>query len=166
MIKTGRIQCTILEMLPATVEEIEDAMIPSAVHVVYTAILTLYLRKWVNIDQETQQVTITDADGVKDVIAWKLPKPYPHSRTKRTAPCLFHEKLMRSLRKRGPRSPRSCADMWAAGAKQTHQRLLHMERSGWIERRDNGREIALTEKGEKVVSHWFGAGAFKTRGKK
>tara|TARA_R110000851_G_scaffold545_2_gene1859 strand:+ start:936 stop:1103 length:168 start_codon:yes stop_codon:yes gene_type:complete len=55
--------------------------------------------------------------------------------------------------------------MWAAGIKQTHQRLLQMERSGWIERLDNGRQIALTEKGDKVVSHWFGTGVFKTRSK-
>lgn len=165
MIKTGRIQCAILESLPATIPEIEEALVPSAVHVVYTAILTLYLREWISIDAKTKEVKITDAEGVKDIIAWKLPKPYPHSRTKRRAPCLFHEKLMRSLRKRGPRSPKSCGDMWAAGIKQTHQRLLHMERSGWIERREDGRLIALTEKGEKVVSHWFGAGTFKTRKK-
>ena len=98
-------------------------------------------------------------------MAWRLPDPYPSKRAKRTSPCLFHEKLMRSLRKRGPRSPRSCGDMWAAGIKQTHQRLLQMERSGWIERLDNGRQIALTEKGDKVVSHWFGTGVFKTRSK-
>ena len=165
MIKTGRIQCAVLESLPATIDEIGEALTPSAIHVVYTAILTLYLRQWVSIDAKTQQVTVTDADAVRDVIAWKLPKPYPHHKTKRTAPCLFHEKLMRSLRKRGARSPRACADMWAAGIQQTHQRLLHMERSGWIERRDDGREIMLTKKGEKVVSHWFGAGTFKTRKK-
>tara|TARA_R110000822_G_scaffold309658_1_gene439786 strand:+ start:632 stop:1129 length:498 start_codon:yes stop_codon:yes gene_type:complete len=165
MIKTGRIQCAILESLPATIDEIEEGLTPSAIHVVYTAILTLYLRQWVNIDAETKQVTVTDSDAVRDILAWKLPKPYPLSRTKRTAPCLFHEKLMRSLGKRGGRSPRSCGDLWAAGIKQTHQRLLHMERSGWIERSDHGRAISLTEKGQKVVGHWFGAGAFKHRRK-
>ena len=164
MIKTGRVQCAVLEILPATIDEIEAEMTPSAIHVVYTAILTLYLRQWVDIDAKTQQVTITDADAVRDVLAWKLPKPYQNEHTKRRAPCLFHEKLMRSLRKRGERSPRSCGDMWASGIQQTHQRLLHMERSGWIERRDDGRLIDLTEKGAGVVAHWFGAGAFKTRG--
>ena len=152
MIKTGRIQCAILESLPATIDEIEEGLTPSAIHVVYTAILTLYLRQWVNIDAETKQVTVTDSDAVRDILAWKLPKPY-------------HEKLMRSLGKRGGRSPRSCGDLWAAGIKQTHQRLLHMERSGWIERSDHGRAISLTEKGQKVVGHWFGAGAFKHRRK-
>ena len=163
MIKTGRVQCTILEILPATIDDIEDALAPSVSHVIYTAILSLYLRQWIDIDAETKEVKIIDPDAVRDILAWKLPKPYPHNKTKRSAPCLFHEKLMRSLRKRGPRSPRSCGDMWAAGIKQTHQRLLHMERSGWITREDDGRSIALTEKGEKVVSHWFGAGVFKTR---
>ena len=165
MIKTGRVQCTILEVLPATIEEIEEALIPSVDHVVYTAILSLYLREWIDINATTKAVTIKNADAVRDMLAWKLPKPYPHSRTKRTAPCLFHEKLMRSLGKRGGRSPRSCGDLWAAGIKQTHQRLLHMERSGWIERSDHGRAISLTEKGQKVVGHWFGAGAFKHRRK-
>ena len=51
MIKTGRIQCAILESLPASIDELETQMVPSAIHVVYTAILTLYLRQWVEIDR-------------------------------------------------------------------------------------------------------------------
>ena len=155
--KTGRVQREVLEELPATVEEIEDALAPTGSHIVHSAILTLILRRWIALDRETGMLTATDPLAIRDAITWRLGEPLEAPPLAKFAPSLAFKKLLVSLEKRNkPRSPTKCGDLWALGRGQTRMRLLRMERAGWIERLDDGRLIQITQKGRDAVKYWYG----------
>ena len=155
--KTGRVQREVLEELPATVEEIEDALTPTGSHIVHSAILTLILRRWIALDSETGLITAADPLAIRDAITWRLPAPIAQAPAYKCAPSLAFKKLLTSLEKRDkPRSPTKCGDLWALGRGQTRMRLLRMERAGWIERLDDGRLIQIAKKGRASVPYWYG----------
>ena len=181
MVKLGRVQCAILDTLPATVEEIEAKLSPSVNQVIYSGLMSLLLRQWIDIDAASQWVTIKDNDKVRDLKSWRLPEPLPPARKYHATPSSFQKRLIISLATRisktldpaggyyavnimrGARTPRRCGDLWAIGIVETHRRLVYMERSGWIARLDDGRLIELTDKGHQLADHWAGRGAVKSR---
>ena len=184
MVKLGRVQCSILDILPATVSEIRRNLAPSVDQVIYSGFMSLFLRQWIDIDAASEWVTIKNSDKVRDIKAWRLPEPLPaRARKYMAAPCSYQKRLILSLAKRqtntpeagdgfyavnimrGARTPRRCGDLWASGINETRRRLLYMERREWIERVDDGRLIQLTEKGHKLATHWAGRGVFKHRRK-
>ncbi len=163
MVKLGRVQCAILDQLPATFDEIEYALAPSSNQVVYTALMLLYANQITDMDNTTQMVTARDLSIVRDMKAWRLPAPLPPVKTKRRHLAKFQKRLIQSLAKRGGRTPRLCGDLWAIGIVNTRRRLLFMERGGWIDREDDGRLIVLSKKGHALCQHWAGNGATKKR---